>query len=237
MGGDLGDLLLPARCAACGVPARDVLCGACLALCRLPQGPCCGRCGAPWSRARLAWEPDDEDPPCGRCRRFGRPLAFDSAVALWRYRGPVRRLVHAFKYRGRAELLGPLGRRIARDPRCRAVLHGRLVVPVPARPTSLRARGYDQAALLAAALAGSARLRCDGRALLRRRDDGPQAGRSRRQRKAQAAGAFRARPAHVWGERVVLVDDVVSTGATADACARVLRRAGAVEVMVLALAT
>jgi predicted amidophosphoribosyltransferase len=110
-------------------------------------------------------------------------------------------------------------------------------VPVPTRPSSLRARGYDQAAGLARPLAASLRLRCDTRALLRRRDDGPQAGRSRRRRRVQAAGAFRARAAHVWGERILLVDDVVSTGATADACARALLRAGAVDVSVLALAT
>jgi predicted amidophosphoribosyltransferase len=148
--------------------------------------------------------------------------------------------VHAFKYRGREDVLAPLGRRLADDPRSRALTCSRprrLVVPVPARPSALRARGYDQAVGLALALAGAARLRCDTRALVRRRDDGPQAGRSRRRRRLQAAGAFRAHASHVWGVHILLVDDVLSTGATADACARVLRRAGAVDVAVLALAT
>ncbi|MHC5211627.1 MAG: ComF family protein [Planctomycetota bacterium] len=148
--------------------------------------------------------------------------------------------MHAFKYRGREDVLAPLGRRLAADPRARALACARperLVVPVPARPSSLRARGYDQAVGLALSLAACTRLRCDTRALVRRRDDAPQAGRARRRRRVQAAGAFRARASHVWGEAILLVDDVVSTGATADACARALRRQGAVDVQVLALAT
>ncbi|HTE06814.1 MAG TPA: phosphoribosyltransferase family protein, partial [Planctomycetota bacterium] len=112
-----------------------------------------------------------------------------------------------------------------------------LVVPVPARRASRRQRGYDQAVGLADGFARALGLRLDPRALVRRREDGPQAGRSRARRRRQAAGAFRARPARVHGWRVVLVDDVLSTGATADAAARALLAAGARSVRVAVLAT
>ena len=233
LGGGLTDLLLPGRCGGCGQLAPGPLCARCLPSCRLPEGPCCLRCGAPWTARRPARG-------CGRCGRFGRPFAFATAAGLWRYRGPVRRAVHAFKYGGRQDLLAPLGRLLATGPRPAALAAGRpapLVVPVPARRASLRRRGYDQAAGLAAGFAAARRLRCDARALVRRRESGPQAGRTVRRRLLQAAAAFRARPAHVWGLRILLVDDVLSTGATADACSRALLLAGATSVSVVTLAT
>jgi ComF family protein len=159
---------------------------------------------------------------------------------MWRYRGPARQVVHAFKYRGRQDLLAPLGAMLAGVPRAAPLVQGRastLVVPVPARRTSRRRRGYDQAVGLALAFARHARLPCDPRALRRRRDDGPQAGRSRRTRRRQAAAAFRAVPFRVHGRPVLLLDDVLSTGATADAASRALLCAGAREVNVLTLAT
>jgi ComF family protein len=225
------DLLLPGRCAACERPARGPLCGPCLRGCAAPAGPTCLRCGAPWSRARRAGG-------CGRCARFGRPFAFASAAALWRYRGPARAVVHAFKYRGRRDVLRPLGAGLLADPRCAALLTGRpTIVAVPARRASRRRRGYDQARELALGLARAAGLPFERGALLRCRQSGPQAGRSRARRKAQALGAFRARPVRVLERKLLLVDDVLSTGATADACARALLRAGARRVDLLVLAT
>jgi len=177
---------------------------------------------------------------CGRCLRFGRPFAFDSAAGLWHYRGNVRLLVHAFKYGGRQDLLQPLGERLARCPRTAALAAGScapLVVPVPARRASRRRRGYDQAIGLALGFTRAARLQLDTGALRRRREEGPQAGRSRESRRLQAAGAFQARPARVQGRHVLLLDDVLSTGATADAASRALLCAGALSVRVAVLAT
>lgn len=159
---------------------------------------------------------------------------------MWRYRGPARQLVHAFKYRGRQDLLRPLGALLAGTPRAAPLMRrGRspLVVPVPARRASRRRRGFDQAVELALAFAHRAHLSCDPRALVRRRQDGPQAGRSRRERRRQAAAAFRAVPYRVQARHVLLLDDVLSTGATADAASRALLCAGATEVVVLTLAT
>lgn len=234
VGGGLVELLLPGRCAACGAGASGPLCACCLAACRPPPGPCCLRCGSAWTRRRAVTA------RCGRCLRFGRPFAFAAAAGLWRYRGPVRRLVHAFKYEGRQDLLAPLGCLLAISTRPSWLAGGRprpLVVPVPARRASLERRGYDQAVLLARGFAAARHLRCDPRALRRRRQTGPQAGRSVRRRLAQASAAFHARPAHVWGLRIVLIDDVLSTGATADACTRALLLAGARSVTVITLAT
>jgi ComF family protein len=230
----LADLLLPGACAACGWQGETPLCRACVARCTRPAGPCCLCCGAPWTRRRGA------SGSCGRCLRFGRRFAFLTAIGLWRYRGTVRHLVHAFKYGRREDLLLPLGALIAESPRCASVTLGLpspLVVPVPARRASRRERGYNQAEGLAEGLARRSRLPLDSRALLRRREEQAQAGRSRALRRRQAAAAFRARPSRVHGRHIVLVDDVLSTGATADAASRALLCAGARSVRVAVLAT
>ena len=112
-----------------------------------------------------------------------------------------------------------------------------LVVPVPLRRASRRRRGYNQAAGLARGLAARLRLTADPAALRRRREGEAQAGRTRRQRRRQARAALAACPWRVHGRHVLLVDDVISTGATADAAARALRLAGATHVDVLTLAT
>jgi predicted amidophosphoribosyltransferase len=267
----LADLLASPRCGACGRDEGSPLCPECLVRCRRPSGPTCRRCGNTWPEGRHA------DEGCGRCRRFGRPFAFETAAALWRYAGPARELVHAFKYRGRGDCLAPLGRRLADEPRLKWLWAGRpperslaerwlpegrlaerwlpegrlaerwlpegrlaerwLVVPLPARAASRRRRGYDQARLLAEALAARAGLACAPAALVRRRASGPQAGATVGRRKAAVRGVLRARPWLVAGRPVLLVDDVLSTGASADAAARALRLAGARTVRVAVLAT
>jgi len=223
-------LLLPGRCAACGEPASEGLCAACERECLPPAGPCCLHCGEAWpGRAQ----------PCPRCVRSSLPFAFERAVAHWSYAGPVRRLVHAFKYGGRRDLLQPLGRRLARAARSAALLARRpLVVPVPLRRASLRARGYDQAHALAEGLALEARLPFDGRALARRRQPAAaQVASAGSDRRRQLRASFRARPARILDRSVLLVDDVLSTGATADAASRALLLAGARRVDVLVLAS
>lgn len=112
-----------------------------------------------------------------------------------------------------------------------------LVVAVAARREALRRRGYDQARLLAERFAAELGLSFEPAALVRRRGGGRQAGRTQAIRRRQARGSFRARAPLVAGRPVVLVDDVLSTGATADAAARALRLAGATCVRVAVLAT
>jgi len=232
------DLVAPSHCLSCGQAARGVLCASCHGRCEVPSGPACPQCGAPWSRARAARSVPGQ---CGRCRRWGQRFDFDFAVALYRYRGPPRELVRALKFRGAQQAAVAGGRWMAADPRCAApaLAWGRdvLVVNVPARAASRRQRGYDQAECLAASYAAALRREHAPSALRRLRQTGPQVGRSRAVRRAAVAGAFAARELLVLDRPVVLVDDVLSTGASADACSRALRLAGARAVAVVAFAT
>jgi ComF family protein len=229
----VADLAAPVRCAACRAPSPELLCALCLSGCSRPAGPCCLHCGEPWRAS-------DAD-GCGRCRRFGRRFAFDRAAAVWSYDGPVRRVVHAFKFEGRADVLLPLGRLMADHPVvgawARAARRARLV-PVPAGAASRRRRGYDQAVLLARGVAQALGRRLETGALRRRRQPALSQARTAAADRLRRMGAsFAARPHRVWGRHVLLVDDVLSTGATADAASRALRCAGARSVQVLTLAT
>jgi ComF family protein len=213
-------LVYPPRCAACGEPAAaEPFCEVCAeAVDPVPAG--CARCGLP-----------GPDPLCGGCR--AAPPAFDAVRAGGLFGGPLADAVHAFKYGARPALSRPLGAWLA----ARAPLpEGALVVSVPLARGRRIERGYDQAALLADALARAAGRRRARRALARTRETPPQVGRSREERIRNVAGAFSAAAAAVAGRDVVLVDDVVTTGATADAAAAALRRAGARSVVVVALA-
>jgi ComF family protein len=190
----------------------------------MPIGTLCARCGVPISAPLLL---------CATCA--ARPPAFDVARALGLYLAgraglnPLARAVRAVKFHGHRAAARSLGAALGSLAWLPA---DALVVPVPLHPTRLRARGYDQAALLAHACARSAGLPLAVRALVRRRDTPAQARLDASARRTNLAGAFVA-PVPIAHATVVLVDDVLTTGATADACARALRRAGAERVVVL----
>lgn len=192
--------------------------------------PWCDRCGEPlrsWRR----------QPGCGtvcaRCR--AHPPHFDHARACGLYEGTLRHIVHALKYRGHQSLGPPLGalmREAARD----WLMHADVVVPVPLHPWRRLCRGFNQADILAGALE-----RPVWRALRRRRLGAPQATLSGEERLTNVRGAYglshstgriaRARP-----RAVVLVDDVMTTGATLDACSRILRDVGVEWIAALTVA-
>ncbi|MBI3181847.1 MAG: ComF family protein [Myxococcales bacterium] len=219
------DVIFPPSCVACGavLPAPGHFCEACQPeVERLPRR-CCPRCS----------EPGEFQGGCPRC--LARPPAFCRAFAPFTHQGAVARAIHRFKYEDHPELARPLAELLAGF--AADFLEGapRLVAAIPLHERRFRARKYDQAMLLAVELSK----RVDGGAarelLVRTKDTGRQVGLSDQAREANVAGAFAA-VGSAAGLSVLLLDDVLTTGATARAAASALLDAGAREVQVLTLA-
>ena len=189
----------------------------------------CSRCGLPFE-ANL---PASGGHLCGLCRLA--PPAFDVARSFGAYEGDLRRLIHLLKYDGMRPLAKALAAKMAPvAPRVGTV---ELVVPVPLHRSRRWSREFNQAELLARELSRLVGIPCRPGGLRRVRSTPPQAGLSHRQRRENVRGAFAAADAAcIKGRRVLLVDDVMTTGATLDACARVLKAAGARYVGSLTLA-
>jgi ComF family protein len=221
------DLLFPAVCPLCaarlGVGRRDPLCGPCWASFSLVAPPLCATCGVP--------VPTDAIVRCADCRAETPP--FDYARAAASYGGAVREAVHALKFGGRRSLARPLGDLIVAH--CAPSIAPEAFVPVPLARARERERGFNQAALLAERLGERLHVRVRTRWLVRLRATVAQSELTASERHANVANAFVAAPA-VAGRDVVVVDDVITTGATVRECARALRKAGARRVGVLAVA-
>ncbi len=223
------DAVLPPRCLACGETVGDPgsLCGRCWAAMTFFAAPWCARCGLPFPH------PMGEGAVCADCAR-GK-ASWDRARAVMRYDRHSRRLVLALKY-DRTDLAAALGRWMRQAGG--EILGGAdLVIPVPLHWTRLLARRYNQASLLAHAIhaAGGPPVAPDW--LVRRRRTPSQGRLGPLARARNVRGAFALRPGRdVRGKRLVIIDDVLTTGATAEECARVLRREGPAFVGVLTLA-
>ena len=206
------------------------VCPECLsALVPLEAESFCTRCGLPFE-ANL---PASGDRLCGLCRLA--PPAFDVARSFGAYEGDLRRLIHLLKYDGMRPLAKALAAKMAPvAPRVGTV---ELVVPVPLHRSRRWSREFNQAELLSKELSRLVGIPSRPKCLRRVRSTPPQAGLSHRQRRENVRGAFAAADAAcIKGRRVLLVDDVMTTGATLDACARVLKAAGARYVSSLTLA-
>jgi ComF family protein len=228
----LVDLLYPPRCAACEA-AGSRLCAACAsAFVRLPL-PVCAICGDPLVTAAPDAARIGTGVVCAACGR--ESPAFSVARSVFVYGGPLRSALHALKYRGRRDLARPLGALLATLAPADAVTGADVVVPVPLHPARLAARGFNQAELLARPLATRLGLPLVPRGVRRVRQEMPQVTLDAAARRGNVARAFAPGEARLRG-RVLLVDDVASTGSTASACARALREAGASSVAVVTLA-
>ncbi len=226
------DLVFPPLCIKCRAPVSDAghLCADCWLTVAFLDGPCCVRCGLPFEIDPGA------DTTCAAC--YARPPAFDCARAVMRYEETSSALILGFKRADRLELAPPFARWLERSGRL-LLEEADLIVPVPLHPWRLWQRRFNQSAILAQALSESCGIPSDP-LLLRRLRPTPSQGAmpSAKARRRNVHGAFRVAPGSeaLRGRNVLLVDDVMTTGATADACARALKRAGAAKVFALSLA-
>lgn len=212
--------LLPNRCLCCGAAASEILCSACItALPRLPPAVC-PRCA----------EPGTAGQPCADCLR--QAPEFSACSAPFSYTFPVDRLIQALKYAHRLALAPWFARQIA--VLLEASTFDR-IMPLPLHPQRLRERGFNQAQEMARQLAADFGVRLDSHSLQRIRRTATQAELPLNARAANVRGAFACMD-DLNGQRVLLLDDVLTSGATANECARVLRLHGATSVHVAVVA-
>lgn len=220
------------------------LCPVCLTDFQPVRSPLCSRCGAAFGGC------EGDDHVCEACIRA--PRFFHRARAAGMYEGSLRRIIQAFKFHARVHLAGPLGLLLLhafRDMYALETLPESIpdtVVPVPLHAARQRRRGYNQAFLLTDRMVALNQrhpdpvcftLTSEQTLLKRSRKTRPQTGLDKAHRKTNIAGAFRVDvPNRAAGRHILLVDDVYTTGATADECARILIQAGAGRVDVLTLA-
>jgi len=226
----LVDYILPPQCLVCTAPTDldGALCPACWHELDFIEAPFCSTLGTPF-----AFDPGED---MLSAQAIANPPIFDHARAVARYEGPARGLVHALKYGDRMETAPHLARWMARAG-TEFLAQADLIVPVPLYRARLWRRRYNQSAILASAIAKISGLACDTRLLRRIRPTRTQVGLTHTQRLRNVAGAFKvdAKSATLISDaHIVLVDDVVTTGATANACAKALLKAGAARIDVLA---
>jgi ComF family protein len=225
------DVALPTVCAGCREPvAGNGLCAGCWAKLSFIAPPFCERLGIPFVY--------DPGPGVLSMEAIADPPAYAHARAAVRYDDVARTLVHALKYQDRTDLAPTLGGWMARAG---AELLGEadVLVPVPLHWRRGWTRRYNQSGALAKVIGKRSGVPFDGDALRRIKPTQQQVGLSRAERARNVQGAFQVTPdrkARVQGRRIILVDDVLTSGATVDACARALLRAGAANVDVLVFA-
>ncbi len=228
------DFFLPRLCVFCGEMVEEdaaaPICAACEVKVEWVASPLCPCCG------RVFPVPEGADHLCGPCQTEPPPFARARAATLYNKNedDPPSLAIKAFKYSRRLDML-PVMHHWLKCPLCLALVQeSEVLAPVPLHPQRLRQRGFNQALLLAQAFPEAT---LERELLVRQRHTPPQAGLNPKERRDNVKGAFAVpRPDLVKGRKILLIDDVFTTGATVKECAKVLRRAGAREVNVLTAA-
>jgi ComF family protein len=229
------DFFLPTSCSYCSSPVNDsgvpFFCASCWADFSSIDGPVCPLCGRPFdSPEALTKSPDHI---CLSCRRT--PPAFDQAISVGYFEGPLREAIHQFKYRPCRSLGRPLTQWMSKCIRPAGGID--CVVPVPLHIARLRHRGFNQALIIANELIRVFPIPLSYDNLARVRSTVPQVELTGEERIKNVAGAFALRRPDELKERdVLLIDDVYTTGATMNECAKVLKNAGAARVTALTIA-
>jgi ComF family protein len=225
------DIALPTLCVACREPVDgDGVCAACWAKLSFIAPPFCPRLGIPFVY--------DPGPDMLSMEAIANPPAYTRARAAVRYDDVARTLVHALKYQDRTDLAPAMGRWMARAGR-ELLEEADVLVPVPLHWKRGWSRRYNQSGALARVIERQTGVKLSSEALRRVRPTQQQIGLSRKERASNVQGAFKVaadRQSLIHGRRVVLIDDVLTSGATVDACARALLRAKASSVDVLVFA-
>lgn len=227
-----GDVVFPPVCVGCRSVVEGSgfkhLCIKCTAQLDFVHAPHCSTCGHPFYGVM------DGERMCPHCE--GLDAAFGAGCTAVLFKGPARALVIELKYHGGLHVLADMQEIFRRSPEAIAHVRGTVLVPVPLHPRKARERGFNQSALLAAALAEVAGAGTHVRELLRRTTDtSTQTALDRKTRQANLKNAFALAPgaALIADQKYVLVDDVFTTGSTLNSCARTLRRAGALNLDVI----
>jgi len=215
-------LLFSPRCVSCR-EMGSLLCAKCREKFELIEPPLCPHCGRPRSNGRL----------CPLCQRD--PLQIDGVRSVAYFDGTLREAIHHFKYYNRQALAIPLGKLMSNYWE-KSPLPAEIIVPVPLHSNRLRERGYNQAALLARELGKSIGLAVAENGLVRVRATRPQVELNAQERKENVSDAFHCSNMELKGKRVLLIDDVCTTGATLEACSIALRQVGARSVWAFTLA-
>lgn len=219
-GGIFTDALFPRRCPVCGkivMPKGELICPGCRAALSYVRQPVCMRCGK-----EIASELDEYCPDCAKRRR-----AFERGIALLNYNEAARSSLAAVKYHNKREYLDFYAEEMARS--LGPAIHRlgvQALVPVPVHPARLRARGFNQAAELSSRLGKRLGLPNEEGVLFRTKKTLPQKDLGPAERLKNLEQAFEAKNIPAGLEAVLLVDDIYTTGSTAEACAKALKRAG-----------
>lgn len=214
------EVLLPNSCLLCGLDSEAILCPSCFGDLPRLSADRCPRCAEPTQGSEI----------CGSCLR--QPRHFDATTALYRYEFPVDQLIHVFKYEGRLAL----GHWFARQLAEALAGHGYdRIIPMPLHPVRLAERGFNQSGEIARTLGRLLHVPLDQGSCHRTRANLPQAGLPLGERVANVRGIFEC-TADLSGLRILLVDDVMTSGATLDECSRILKIHGASHIGIAVVA-